>query len=179
MKCIKLILFIISACCIYHSSLNAQIKLTQYVFGNGAVGSNTVLSGTIGQPIIGNTSSALHSNNFGFWYQYTETMTDIEEKQINEKPIEFQLFQNYPNPFNPSTTIRYGLPRESHVKLTLYNILGKKIIELVNTTQQAGYHEVNFNASDFASGVYIYIIYSKALDGSRDFRSVKKLILSK
>ena len=70
----------------------------------------------------------------------------------------FALFQNYPNPFNPSTTIRYTLPRRSHVTLTVFEVLGQKVAELVNGDIDAGYHEIQFNANDLASGVYFYRI---------------------
>ena len=96
-----------------------------------------------------------------------------------ETPREFELFQNYPNPFNPTTIIRYGLPKESSVKVIVYNILGEMVVQLVNATQKTGYYEVNFNASNLASGIYIYAIQSRTLDGSMDFRNVKKMILVK
>jgi hypothetical protein len=71
-------------------------------------------------------------------------------------PTDFELFQNYPNPFNPSTTISYALPHRSHVTLTVFNTLGQKEAELVNGDIDAGYHEIQFNASNLASGVYFY-----------------------
>lgn len=71
-------------------------------------------------------------------------------------PSEFVLEQNYPNPFNPSTTIQFGLPVESDVKLTVYNSLGQTVALLVNTKMPAGFHYVNFDASKLASGTYIY-----------------------
>ncbi len=73
-------------------------------------------------------------------------------------PTEFALNQNYPNPFNPSTTIPFALPHHSHVRLSVYNALGQQVAILTDTEMEAGYHEVQFNASDLASGVYYYRI---------------------
>ena len=71
-------------------------------------------------------------------------------------PTQWVLYECYPNPFNPSTTIRYGLPSRSHVTLTVFNTLGQQVAVLQNGEQQAGYHEVRFDASGLASGVYLY-----------------------
>ena len=83
------------------------------------------------------------------------------------------IYQNYPNPFNPTTTIKYDLPKESMVQLIIYNILGEKVAELVNTFQKPGSYNVEWNANKFASGVYIYWIKAG------DFISARKLILLK
>lgn len=71
-------------------------------------------------------------------------------------PSEFVLQQNYPNPFNPSTTIRYGLPHNSFVKITVYNTLGQQVAEPVSEQLEAGYHETIFRGDGLASGVYYY-----------------------
>jgi uncharacterized protein (TIGR03790 family) len=86
-------------------------------------------------------------------------------------PTEYTLHQNYPNPFNPTTTLKYDLPEASQVSLIIYDILGRKVKELVNTKQQAGRYEVQFNASTLASGVYIYQLVAEKYINS------KKMIL--
>jgi len=73
-------------------------------------------------------------------------------------PSEFNLDQNYPNPFNPSTVIRYEILTRSHVTLAVFNTLGQKVAELVNGEMDAGYHKIQFNATNLASGVYFYRI---------------------
>ena len=70
-------------------------------------------------------------------------------------PISFSLAQNFPNPFNPSTTIRYGLPSRSHATLTVFNTLGQQR-DTCPGEKEAGFHEAVFDASAFASGVYLY-----------------------
>jgi pectinesterase len=71
-------------------------------------------------------------------------------------PESYRLFQNYPNPFNPNTTIKYNLPEPSQVSLIVYNLLGKQVLNLVNTYQPAGYYSVNLDASALPSGIYFY-----------------------
>ena len=73
-------------------------------------------------------------------------------------PKEFSLNQNYPNPFNPSTTIKYSLPVDARVQIIVYDILGKEVAELVNENKPIGNYEINFNASELASGIYFYKI---------------------
>lgn len=88
-------------------------------------------------------------------------------------PSEFVLEQNYPNPFNPTTTIRYGLPKDTKVRITVSDLLGRVVAEIVNKEQAAGYHEIQFDASKLASGTYIY-----KLEAERNL-IVKKMLLLK
>lgn len=76
----------------------------------------------------------------------------------NQIPDRFELYQNYPNPFNPSTTIAFDIPENGLVKLTIYDVLGREVETLVNERMPAGHYEFRFdaNASELASGVYIY-----------------------
>jgi hypothetical protein len=71
------------------------------------------------------------------------------------------------------------LPTESKVTITVYNLLGQQIRELVNTFESAGYHEVNFNAASLASGIYFYRIVTSSADGGKSYAATKKLILMK
>jgi hypothetical protein len=98
--------------------------------------------------------------------------TDVRNTE-NMVVKEFALEQNYPNPFNPTTVINFSLPKASDVQLSVYNILGEKITELVNGKMVAGNHSVNFNATNLASGMYIYRIQAG------NFVSVKKMMLLK
>ncbi|MEP1151296.1 MAG: BspA family leucine-rich repeat surface protein [Balneola sp.] len=84
--------------------------------------------------------------------------TSAEEMYV-ELPATAELKQNYPNPFNPSTIIRYGVPQTSKVRLEIFDLLGRKVATLVNNEQKnAGWHQVNFDASHLASGIYLYRI---------------------
>jgi hypothetical protein len=97
-------------------------------------------------------------------------------------PKKFVLSQNHPNPFNPTTVISYQLPAVSQVELSIYSILGQRVATLVNKKQAAGNHKVQWNASGFASGVYMYRLSAgsgPAAGSGHDFSQIKKLILLK
>lgn len=88
-------------------------------------------------------------------------------------PESFSLSQNYPNPFNPVTNIKYSIPQNTHVRISVYDILGREVSAPVNEFKQAGSYEVNFNASDLGSGIYYYKI------NAGNFTNTKKMILIK
>ena len=79
----------------------------------------------------------------------------------------FQLEQNYPNPFNPSTTISYQLPNNSFVTLKIYDELGREVKTLVNQFQHQGSYKINFDASQFSSGIFIYRLQTDNYSASR------------
>lgn len=91
----------------------------------------------------------------------------------NEIPKGYSLSQNYPNPFNPVTKMSFALPQSSKVKLTVYDILGREITSLVNEQLNPGTYEVDWNASDYSSGVYYYVLKAG------DFKEVKKMVVVK
>ncbi|MFO7445279.1 MAG: T9SS type A sorting domain-containing protein [Ignavibacteriaceae bacterium] len=135
-------------------------------------------------------STMFNSINFGINNSTTTGLTltnvnvdlgpaiDVPEHVVGVKqpgliPNQFALEQNYPNPFNPTTKIAFSVPQTSDVSLVVYDALGSMVTELVKGSYNPGYYEVNFNASNLASGVYFYRIKAG------DFVSVKKLMLLK
>ncbi|MFH1198521.1 MAG: C25 family cysteine peptidase [bacterium] len=110
----------------------------------------------------------------------TGSVNYSEDIKVEIMPQQYVLEQNFPNPFNPTTKIKYALPFESAVKLTIYNMLGEKVAELYNNTQSAGYYEYNWNAYNFSSGIYIMSLEAKSTDGKHDnFRAIKKMMIMK
>ena len=102
------------------------------------------------------------------WNPTTEINNDFDHI-----PTELRLYQNYPNPFNPVTQLKYGIPKAERVELTIFNVLGERIVTLVNEEQEAGYYTVGWNGNNVSSGVYLYTL--KAGDNF----NVKKMILMK
>ncbi len=101
-------------------------------------------------------------------------------KKINVSvlpPNKFELFQNYPNPFNPATIISYQLPAESNINLKIYNILGQQVTELINENMKPGKYKVEWNASNYASGMYIYQLVSESVTGEQNIVRKKMLVV--
>ena len=128
-------------------------------------------------------SFVINSNGYIFamtgYTVYRSSLPTIDAvKEIkNELPLSYKLLQNYPNPFNPTTMINYQLAMTSDVNLSIYNILGQKVATLVNKKQPAGNYSVEWNASGFASGIYIYQLTAKGQQQKAMF--TKKLVLLK
>jgi len=99
-------------------------------------------------------------------------MTDFITNYTNN-PKSYSLLQNYPNPFNPKTNILFEIPINSHVKLTIYDILGKKITTLVNGNLRVGRYEIDWDASGYSGGIYFCRLETK------DFSEVRKMVLLK
>ena len=103
---------------------------------------------------------------------YCGTLTGVNHTQTGV-PMTFALNQNYPNPFNPTTTIKFQIPKQAFLTIKVYDILGKLVETLVNENKDAGYYDINFDASNLASGLYIYKIEAGT------FNDTKKMILIK
>jgi len=94
-------------------------------------------------------------------------------------PEKFELKQNYPNPFNPATKIRYSITSAGKVNISVYDILGNRVSVLVNAEQNAGTYEAGFDASGFATGIYMYKITVSGSSQSSSFTATKKMMLIK
>jgi hypothetical protein len=99
------------------------------------------------------------------------SVTAVQES--NAIPAGYTLLQNYPNPFNPITKIKFGLPSNAFTTLKIYDIVGREVKTLVNAEMTTGYHEVELNANDLSSGIYLYKLHAN------NYTDVKKLILLK
>lgn len=107
-----------------------------------------------------------------------EPLTDIAQEEGN-LPAVFTVTQNFPNPFNPSTSIRYTVPEKAAVRVQIYTVLGEKIDELINTELSPGIYEANWNASRFASGVYLISVEARPVSGAAGYHTTRKMILLK
>jgi subtilisin family serine protease len=106
-------------------------------------------------------------------------ITEYSEAIIVEvaSPEEFVLLQNYPNPFNPSTKIGFSIPVTSNVSIDIFNVVGERVASLVNSSLEAGYHSVDFDASSLSSGTYVYQLNATGQEGT--FVETKKMLLMK
>ena len=106
----------------------------------------------------------------------SSSSTNLESE--NASPSRITLHQNYPNPFNPTTKIKYNLPIDGLVNISIYDLMGRSVKSLVNVGQAAGFYEINWNATNnngelVPAGMYFYMIQAGT------FKSTKKMILLK
>lgn len=125
-------------------------------------------------PVMGDPGT-LHLSGFIFdRHGFPILALDATTALLNrDAPESFVLHQNHPNPFNPSTQIRYALPQAGMVRLAIFNALGQEVARLVNGSQEAGFHTVQWHADGMASGIYYY-----RLDAA-GFSDMRKMILLK
>ena len=103
----------------------------------------------------------------------TTNIVSIKDGSNSEIPETIKLEQNYPNPFNPATTISYSIPSTSHVRLSVFNILGQEVAVLINEVRETGFYNVEFSGVDLASGLYFYRL------STENFTQIKKMLLVK
>jgi hypothetical protein len=120
--------------------------------GYSLVWTNDTNNNDVNDPLNWSASQNIHGS------PGAEDVVAIYNRNGNILPNSYELKQNYPNPFNPITTIRYALKQQENVKLIIYNLLGQEVDILVDEYQNAGWYDIQFDASELASGVYIYQI---------------------
>lgn len=140
-----------------------------FVDGHGTTSESNSYSFTDRNLPAGMYNYRIKQIDFDGSYEYYELQNAVEVGA----PDNFELSQNYPNPFNPTTKITYSVPVDGFVNLAIYNVLGEKVADLVNTNVKAGSYEVTFDATNFASGMYLYRMESG------DFVSIKKMMILK
>jgi hypothetical protein len=104
--------------------------------------------------------------------------TPIGIQNLGESPSVFWLRQNFPNPFNPVTKIVYNLPSTSSLTVKVYNLLGQEVKTLIDGSQNRGLHTIDFDGSNLASGLYIYVLEGESVEG-QNFRDQKKMVIVK
>jgi hypothetical protein len=103
-----------------------------------------------------------------------EALTTTSVRQVNGTvPVKYNLSQNYPNPFNPTTNIRFAVPVAGMVSIKVYNLIGQEVATVMNEYQAAGTYDVDFNAANLPSGIYMYRITTEK------YSEVKKMLLLK
>jgi photosystem II stability/assembly factor-like uncharacterized protein len=128
------------------------------------------LSGSTVWDILFTENQVILGSSRGIWKNKTGVLVSSDEKSYSNS---YALFQNYPNPFNPSTTIKYMLGKPGRVTISIYDILGKEVIKLIDEDKPGGEFQVNWNGSSYPSGIYFLKMESE------DFRETKKIILIK
>ena len=158
---------------IERSSANSAWAKVGTVSGNGTTSTPHNYSYTDRAVVSGKYSYRLKQTDFNGNYEYHNLGNEVNVGL----PEKYNLSQNYPNPFNPSTRIDYDLPADGKVAIRLFDISGKEVAVLVNEVKTAGYHTIDFNASNLSSGVYFYSISVEG-NGSK-FNASKRMLLVK
>ncbi len=128
---------------------NTNFSTLGFVKGKGSTTEKQIYSFTDQTSLTGKTYYRLRQVDFDGRFEYSEVIS-VE----NTIPESFSLNQNFPNPFNPSTRIQFSIPQETQVELAIYDATGKLVENLVSEVKAAGYHEVIWNATNNASGIY-------------------------
>ncbi|GAB4177886.1 MAG: hypothetical protein Kow00108_13490 [Calditrichia bacterium] len=133
----------------------AFISADSYKFTNSALDSAGIPYTHIQDDIEGTPRDTLYTT-VGAWKYDANILAIGNDEPIVNLPKEFVVDQNFPNPFNPVTNIRFGLPSTAHVKIEVYNVVGQRVKIALDATMDAGYHTVQLDISNLASGLYFY-----------------------
>ena len=142
----------------YDDTMSVRMKCS-YAAGKGVQGA---MIWAIGQDYLNGEQTLLNAVGREF-----RLVSDISPSAGQELPAKVSLEQSYPNPFNPTTVVRYQLPVASEVKLVVCDMLGRVVSVLVNERRDAGVHEVKFDGANLASGVYVYRLQARQIDGGQ------------
>jgi hypothetical protein len=149
-------------------SENKDWEIIGFIAGRGTTTELSNYSFTDVIKASGSFSYRLKQIDFDGTYEFSDEIS-VEVSL----PLEFNLAQNYPNPFNPSTVISFSITQSTNVNLSVFNLLGEKVVTLINEMKDAGSHELEFNAANLTSGIYLYRLEAG------NFVSVKKMMLMK
>ncbi len=130
----------------------SEFEVIGFVPGHGTTSEKNSYSFTDKELFTGNYSYRLRQIDYSGKFEYS----NILNFEVSNVADSYQLYQNYPNPFNPNTKIEFNMKEKAFVTLTIYNILGERVKELVNNELPQGKHTLDFNAVDLPSGVYVY-----------------------
>jgi hypothetical protein len=167
---------------------NGTNLLIEICFDNTSFTANSTVASTVAS---GMTYHYHTDNNTGCTITGTNSATSRpniclltivgNENQNSEVPKVYSLLQNYPNPFNPSTVINFSIPKASMVNLTVYDVLGREVMILVNDVIQPGEYNVSFDASSLSSGVYFYriVVHDPSASSGQSFTDTKKMLFVK
>ena len=157
---------------IERSSNGQEFQKVGFVIGNGTTTNKSVYSFLDQSADFAKQFYRLKQIDFNGTFKYSHTI----EVDFSV-PATFNLLQNYPNPFNPATTLSFGLPVESDVKVVIYNSVGELVKVAAQGTFQAGNHYINFNAADLTSGIYYYSISAKGVNGIEFLKTIKMMLM--
>jgi photosystem II stability/assembly factor-like uncharacterized protein len=159
---------------IFHTTNGGGVLYTDSVKGGGGYWTRQIADSNIYQGVCftdANTGTVVGA--FGIiLHTTTGGVTTVNNNPI-QRSYQFVLEQNYPNPFNPITVITYNLPISCLVMITVYDVMGREVLTLINEHQAVGKHSITLNAGNLSSGVYFYRIQTESLN------STKKLLLLK
>ena len=144
--------------------------------GDRSTSATYILIDATGQSITGKSISSTYIETAGILHMNLSTILGIEENQLVDiinLPVVFSLSGNYPHPCNDMTTIKFAVPGESHINISIYDISGRQVVNLVNETMKPGYYEFDTRVRDYSSGIYFLRM------SADNFTSTKKLIVTR